>query len=155
MRRGLFVMKKKKRNKSFNPQKFDVIIPDEATRIFEVLIAGVMLMFGIFAVMFVLDFGGVTKGFLYVFGIFAVIILLIILQAKTWKLTVRENKLSVNGIYRKKADFTFGQIDKIVVGKKSELKVYVSGKKVTTIDPMCVHYKEFIEVAKHYNCTVL
>lgn len=124
-------------------------------RIFEVLLACIALFFTIFAVMYIFDFGGVTKGFLYFFTIMAGLYILIILQFKTWKLTVREDQVSVNGVYRRKANFTFEQIDKIVVGKKYELKVYMSGKKITTIDRLCVHYDEFIDMAKNYKCNII
>ncbi|WP_455717315.1 DUF6560 family protein [Anaerosporobacter sp.] len=148
-------MKKKKKNMTFNSKEFDVAISNEGIRIFEIVLAFFVILFIVFAIMYIFKIGRVTKGNLYVFAVLSGIVLLFILQFKTWKLSVKENKVSVNGIYRRKVTFTFEQIDKIVVGKKNELKVYVSGKKITTIDWLCVHYDEFIEIAKYYKCNII
>ena len=55
-----------KKNKKFDENYFDVIIPKSASQIIGLCCGCILVIFLIFAVMFVFKFGGVTKGNLYV-----------------------------------------------------------------------------------------
>ena len=141
-------------NKKFDAHHFDVMIPGSASRIIGICGGCILIVLIIFGVMFLFKFGGVTKGNLYVCLVIEVIFGLMLLQFKTWKLTVRDEVLTVNSIYRKKCIFNFKDIDEVIIGKKNELSIYVKNKKVTTIDMSCTYYDEFLEVLEVKGCHI-
>lgn len=142
------------KKKRFDEHCFDVTIPTSASQILGICCGCIFVLFIIFTVMFLFEFGGVTKGNLYVCIVIEIIFSLLILQFKTWRLTIRDDEICVNGIYRKKRVFSFKEISKVIIGKKYELEIYVCDKKVTTIDRTCTYYDELIEVLKNKGCDI-
>lgn len=145
------IMKKRK----FNKQSFDVTIPESATQIIAVCAICTLCLLGIFRIIQVLELGNVTNGNLYVCATIILIFVLMLVQFKTWKLSVRDDEICVNGAYRRKKCFKFEEINKVVIGKKHELKIYVDNRKITTIDRACKYYDELYELLEEKGCRIV
>lgn len=143
-----------KKKKKFDVQSFDVTVPPSASQIIGICFLCILALFFIFIIMYLFKFGGVTKGNFYVCIVIECIFLMVLLQFKTWKLSVRDDEIYVNGFYRKKERFKFNEIDEVVLGNKNELKIYAHNRKVTTIDVSCTYYDEFYELLKIKGCKI-
>ncbi len=76
-----------------------------------------------------------------VFGVMA-IGLLGIIRASKWKIAVNGNQMEIQRLFRKSIVLQISEIERVEIGKKNQLLLYASGKKLITIDFLTENYGE-------------
>lgn len=59
-----------------------------------------------------------------------------VLPAK-WKIEVNGSEMIIHRLFRSKIKVHMSEIERMEIGKKGEMRLYLHGKKITTVDPMC------------------
>ena len=90
----------------------------------------------------------VTNGHLWMcLGVMA-IGLLGIIRASKWKIAVNGNQMEIQRLFRKSIVLQISEIERVEIGKKNQLLLYASGKKLITIDFLTENYEYLEETLK-------
>nr|WP_278360730.1 DUF6560 family protein [[Ruminococcus] torques] len=68
--------------------------------------------------------------------------LLGIIRASKWKIAVNGNQMEIQRLFRKSIVLQISEIERVEIGKKNQLLLYASGKKLITIDFLTGDYEE-------------
>ena len=105
-------------------------------------------MFCIFFVFKLQNNPTVTNGHLWMcLGVMA-IGLLGIIRASKWKIAVNGNQMEIQRLFRKSIVLQISEIERVEIGKKNQLLLYASGKKLITIDFLTENYEYLEETLK-------
>lgn len=80
--------------------------------------------------------------------------LLGIIRASKWKIAVNGNQMEIQRLFRKSIVLQISEIERVEIGKKNQLLLYASGKKLITIDFLTENY-EYLEETLKRNGEVL
>lgn len=107
-----------------------------------------LCMFCIFFVFKLQNNPTVTNGHLWMcLGVMA-IGLLGIIRASKWKIAVNGNQMEIQRLFRKSIVLQISEIERVEIGKKNQLLLYASGKKLITIDFLTENYEYLEETLK-------
>lgn len=84
---------------------------------------------------------GATIGHVVFASVFAAIGLIVMLICMRWRIDVDGDKFTVHYCFGSKKTFEFQDVDRVEVGAKDELVIYVGGKPVGTIDRLATNRK--------------
>lgn len=82
----------------------------------------------------------VTYGHFIFASVFASIGLAGMILSTTWRIEVNRTDMIIHRLCRFKIEIQMSEVERIEVGKKGEMMLYVDGKKITTIDPFSENY---------------
>jgi len=102
-----------------------------------------------FSILFYRQIGDVTIGHLNFAMIFALIGLLGFISCLRWKIVVHGNEITLYNVFKGKKTIYVEQIDQAVRGAKGQLEIYVSGKKVKTIDSLATNFETFYDMLEN------
>ncbi len=117
------------------------------------IVIGAILFCGFFF-LYLKRLGNVTIGHLN----FAIVIVLIgtvsFIFSSNWKVVVQEEKMTLYSIFNHKKVIYISDINKVCVGKKGELEIYVSNIKIKTIDSLATNYDNFCCTLDKYGIAI-
>ncbi len=58
----------------------------------------------------------------------------------TWRIEVNKDKMLIHRLLRSKIEIRMTEIERVEIGKKDEMVLYAYGKRITIVDPFCIHY---------------
>ena len=71
-----------------------------------------------------------------------------IIRASKWKIAVNGNQMEIQRLFRKSIVLQISEIERVEIGKKNQLLLYASGKKLITIDFLTENYEYLEETLK-------
>lgn len=74
--------------------------------------------------------------------------LLGIIRASKWKIAVNGNQMEIQRLFQKSIVLQISEIERVEIGKKNQLLLYASGKKLITIDFLTENYEYLEETLK-------
>lgn len=105
-------------------------IPNEAARIFYIMMYFGAFLFAFFAFFLLRGDETLPIGLLVFCAIFSMIGALMILWAKSWKMIINGNNMEYDKLFHKKVSFTFDQIEKVETDSKGAVDIFLNGKRI-------------------------
>lgn len=136
-----------------NTTCYVMTVPRIIKQAFEAMfIMGILLFCG-FLFLYLKKIGGVTKGHLNFAIVFTLIGVLAFGAASRWKIVVQEDCLAVFNIFSRQT-IHVSDISKVYVIKDKRLEIYVSDRKVKSIDSMATNYSAFCNTLERYGIVI-
>ena len=102
------------------------------------------IAFCIFAFLYDRKLGEVSQGHLVLSAIFALIGMVGIFVKSRWRVVVQGEQICFYNILKPRIKIRIKEIEKVQIGRKDELRIYFSGKKIKTIDRLTNNYENFL-----------
>lgn len=102
------------------------------------------IAFCIFSFLYYRKLGEVSQGHLVISCIFALIGMVGIFIKSRWKIVVQGEQICFYNVFKPRIKIGVKEIEKVQIGRKDELRVYFSGKKIKTIDRLTNNYENFL-----------
>ena len=103
-----------------------------------------VLLAAFFAFLYIKNKAGATIGHITFAFVFATIGLIVMLICVKWRIDVDGNEFTIYYILKPAKTYTFQEVDRVEIGTKGELVIYIGDKKVRTIDALATN-REMIE----------
>ena len=110
-----------------------------------IFVIGLVLFIG-FSILYYKQMGNVTVGHLNFSLVLIFICLLGFVACYRWKIIVTDQEIKFYNVFKTNQEISVEQIDKVVRGNKGELEIFVSGRKIKTIDCAATHFGDFIDL---------
>lgn len=122
-----------------------VITPPILKKVYMLMFAVGMILYGDFLILYLKKEAGVTKGHLRFALIFAAIGLFVAFLSCKWKIEVSKDKIKISPLFKKTVILDISEIEKVKIGSKCELIIYCRGRKITTVDSLCVNFDKLCD----------
>lgn len=117
-----------------NEACYIVKMPKALKYVYTILFGLGLFLFCVFFIFRILENPTVTNGHLWMcLGIMA-IGLLVVFWASKWRITVNGDWMEIQRLLRKTITMQVDEIERVKIGKKSQMVLYHNGKKLITID---------------------
>lgn len=129
-------------------EKYEVSCPEELRSTFDIILGAGIVFSGIATILYMNNIKGANKGHVVLGLLFVVIGLVGILYSRKWRIEVSEKQLKIHYFLKGVRTISIEEIEKAVVGKKSEIILYIKGKKLVTLDPLLINKYKLSEQLK-------
>lgn len=141
----VFILVYRYDKKHANPAKetedrYVIMVPAILKQVYMLVFAAGMMLYGIFSILYLKKLGGVTEGHLVLGAVLASIGIATTFLASKWKVEVSGEKLKVSPLFRRTVSVNISEIERAKTGSKGELMVFYKGKKLVTVDRLCINY---------------
>lgn len=141
---ALFIWMKSYKSKQNNTvsegaKSFSVTMPDALMIVYTAMFLFGVLLLIVFSITYQKGQAGTTKGHIIFAMVFASIGLLVMFICVRWRIHVEEEQFTVHYAFKPQKTYAFKGVNKVVVGKKGEMAIYVDDKKVVTIDSLATN----------------
>lgn len=120
--------------------RYVIMVPAILKQVYMLVFAAGMMLYGIFSILYLKKLGGVTEGHLALGAVLASIGIVATFLASKWKVEVSGEKLKVSPWFRRTISVSTSEIERAKTGSKDELMVFYKGKKLVTVDRLCINY---------------
>lgn len=131
--------------------RYIIMVPAILKQLYMLVFAAGMVLYGIFSILYLKKLGGVTEGHLTLGAVLASIGIAATFLASKWKVEVSGEKLKVSPWFRRTISVSISEIERAKTGSKDELEVFYKGKKLVTVDRLCINYDKFRDTLVRYN----
>lgn len=128
-----------------------VITPSILKKVYMMMFAVGIILYGAFLILYLKKVAGVTKGHLRFAFVFAVIGLIVVAFACKWRLEVSGERMKMSPLLNKTIMVDVCELDKARIDSKGGLTIYYKGKKVMKVDPLCVNYDKLCDTLFKYH----
>ena len=128
---------------------YTVITPPILKKVYMLIFAVGMILYGVFLILYIKKILGVTKGHLRFALVFAIGIIVVFLACK-WKVEVFADKMKITPLLGKTVTLEICGLEKAKIGSKGEVTIYYNGKKMTKVDPLSVNYDKLCDSLVKY-----
>lgn len=131
--------------------RYIIMVPAILKQVYMLVFAAGMMLYGIFSILYLKKLGGVTDGHLALGAVLASIGIAAIFLASKWKVEVSGEKIKVSPLFRRTISVNISEIERAKTGSKGELAVFYKGKKLATVDRLCINYDKLRDTLVRYN----
>ena len=110
-----------------------------------------LFLFSFFLFLYLIGNKSATIGHLRLFLIVALIGLGVTSFASKSRLCVTGDMIELHRLFRRRRTITLAEIERIEIGKKEQICVYVRGQKFCTVDLLSENYTSFYDTLKQAN----
>ncbi|MCI9080579.1 MAG: hypothetical protein HFH68_17015 [Lachnospiraceae bacterium] len=129
---------------------YTVITPPILKKVYMLIFAVGMILYGVFLILYIKKISGVTKGHLRFALVFAAIGIIVVFLACKWKVEVFADKMKITPLLGKTVTLEICGLEKAKIGSKGEVTIYYNGKKMTKVDPLSVNYDKLCDSLVKY-----
>ena len=117
---------------------YTVKVPEILIGMFQFWIGLGIVMFITFSIFKLKNNPTVTDGHIHI-AIFAISVGVIgTILSKRWRIEVNGSEMVIHRLFRPKIKVHMSEIERAEIGKKGEMRLYAHGKKITTVDLLCI-----------------
>ena len=145
----------KQRNEvSVQNNNYIMEVPKIAKQVFGLMVIFGGILFCIFLLFYLMKRGNVTIEHLYIAIACMIIGIAAVVCANRWKIVVDVDEIKFYNIFSKNKTIQFADIQKVYIGYKNELELYVDGKKIKTIDYQVTNYNCFCKSLENHKVEI-
>ena len=124
-----------------NTTTYTVTLPDILKYVYTVCFVFGILLAIVFAFLYIKNITNATVGHIIFALVFATIGLFVMFVCVRWRIDVADEEFTIHYAFKPEKSFMFQEVEKVKIGAKGELVIYVDNKKVRTIDALATNRK--------------
>ena len=128
-----------------------VLMPSILKKVYMMIFVIGMILYGSFLVLYIKNVSGITKGHLRFALTFAALGIAVVFLASRWKVEVIESKMKIRPLFKKTITIDISEIERVRIGRKAEIAIYHSGRKIITVDALCINYDKLCDTFFEYD----
>lgn len=130
---------------------YRIITPPILKKVCMLMFATGIVLYVFFLILYLKKEGGATKGHIVFALAFALIGVIFYFFACKWKIEISEDKMRISPLFKRAITIDIAEIEKAKLGNKGELAIYYRGKKITTVDALCINFDKLYDILFKYN----
>lgn len=153
---GAFILvyrydKKHARSTKSTADNYTITVPVMLKHVYMLVFVAGMVLYGIFSIFYLKKLGGVTGGHLMLGLVLAFIGMAVALLASKWGIEVSGEKIEIKQLLKGPFTIQISEIEKAETGSRGELTVFYKGKKMVTVDRLCINYDKLRDTFIRYD----
>ena len=123
-----------------NRDNYVVRMPSALKFVYLVLFLMGMLLFFIFLISKLKGSPSITAGHFWMSLVISGIGLFVMILCSRWMITVEQNQMNIHRLFHKPETVKMEDLDRVEVGSKLQLILFLDGRKLVTVDALCDNY---------------